>query len=82
MVLTAPVPKWATVLSSSRRFRMGIRSAHPGGDGLSSWYTSKNRPDAAGRGLLHNMDRSEVIPSARPTALSWAVTRPAFPISA
>ena len=58
MLLTAPVPKWATVLSSSRRFRMGIRSAHPGGDGLSSWYTSKNRPDVAGRGLLHSMDRS------------------------
>ena len=53
MVLTASVPKWATVLSSSRRFRMGIRSSHPGGDGLSSWYTSKNRPDVADAAHLY-----------------------------
>jgi hypothetical protein len=52
-------PKLTAVLSSSRKCKMGMRSAQPGGEGLSSWYRSKDRPDsAAARGQDHNIDRS------------------------
>jgi len=52
-VLATSAPKWAMVLSSSRKCKRGMRSAQLGGEGLSSWYGSKNRPDAGGREHRH-----------------------------
>ena len=52
-VLATSAPKWATVLSGSRKCKRGMRSAQLGGEGLSSWYGSKNRPDAGGREHRH-----------------------------